>query len=173
MKKIKSVTSIFFYFLFFINVFSLHSQEKPRVAIVNLHVPRNLNTSLNPTLNPADDSLYQTSLGSTEVMVGILTTFVVNSKKFRVVERSRIDQIIREQGFQKSQLSEAQVIRIGRILGVHKIITGEFDIYTLNIRLIDVETGDIEAAVSISRGTGPKYIDTEEFARKAIDQLLM
>jgi len=88
----------------------------------------------------------------------LLTTELVNTNKYRVVERSRIDQIIKEQKFQNTQDISAQAVALGKLLGVHKIIIGEISKYdwyqcekdNVSARLIDIETGDIEVAVIIS-----------------------
>ena len=145
--------------LFLVNAFSLFSQEtRASVAIVDLHVSRNV----------LDRGSLYANISRAESMVGILTTELVNSRRFRVIERSRIDQIIREQGFQRTQLSEAQVVRVGRILGVNYIITGEVS-HIINIRLINVETGEIVAAASDLFGGRRSSID---IGRALINDLL-
>jgi len=144
-----------FFTLFFIaSIFSVIAQEKPRVAVVTLQVTNKVNLQI-PDINPRNPPrilTLQEMLSNADIIVGAITTEVVNTNRFRVVERSRIDKIMREQGFQRSSLTSEQVVKVGRLLGVNKIITGEYseDGYnsTVNIRLIDVETGDIEAAAS-------------------------
>ena len=142
------IKTVLFCSLFFLNAYVLYAQQaNPTVAVVNLHVP-----------GDRHGTFYASSVNRSEEMVGAITTSLVQSRRFRVIERSRIDQIIREQGFQRSELSDDQVIRIGRLLGVQKIVTGEFPNFTatsvaggtISIRLIDVETGFIEAAASQS-----------------------
>jgi hypothetical protein len=171
MKNKKNILWLTLFVLaFFSNSISANAQEtKPTIALVNLHVPNNA-TGYSAKYE------YETCLNNAEEMLGALTTALVNSRKYRVIERSRIDQIIQEQGFQKLQLSDSQVIRIGRILGVKKIITGEFpfrsaDHGTVSIRIIDVQSGEIEAAssVRISVYMLNWYID---YAKKLIDELL-
>jgi len=171
MKNKKNILWLTLFVLaFFSNTIFANAQEtKPTIALVNLHVPNNA-TGYSARYE------YEQCLNNAEEMLGALTTALVNSRKFRVIERSRIDQIIREQGFQKSQLSDTQVIRIGRILGVNKIITGEFpfrsvDQGTVSIRIIDVQSGEIEAAESVRISVYMQiwYID---YAKKLIDELL-
>ena len=113
------------------------------------------------------------------------------------MERSRIQQIIKELGLQGTQNISARAAEIGNLLGVQKIITGEL-IYDaknyhwtecgipikVNLRLIDVESGGIEAAISTdnySRDVNgkimmkkrcPVFISNEEFADKILDALL-
>jgi TolB-like protein len=165
--KVKLMIQIFlFCYLFLLNTFfSFAQQTNPSVAVVNLHVPRNI-----------VDAGYRTNLDRSETMVGTITTALVQSRRFRVIERSRIDQIIREQGFQRSELSDTQVIRIGRLLGVQKIVTGEFPNITtggysgiVNIRLVDVESGTIEAAASRSIHSSSDFLTV---ANNLVEDLL-
>ncbi len=67
---------------------------------------------------------------------------------FTVVERSQMEQILKEQGFQQSGCtSDACAVEAGQLLGVQYITVGSVGLigktYTLNVRLIDVRTGRI------------------------------
>ena len=67
---------------------------------------------------------------------------------YKVIEREMIDEIIYEQGLQQSGcVSTECIVEVGRVIGVHQIITGSIgrieDIYTISARIIDVETGQI------------------------------
>jgi ribosome maturation protein Sdo1 len=109
-------------------------------------------------------------------ITSILTTELVNTNKYRVLERSRIDQVIKEQGFQSTQNISAHAVELGKLLGIHKIITGEFSRNTTNIRLIDVESGDIEKAITVKSSKYDKkrgwWTDCEEIAKKILAELL-
>ena len=172
MKNKKNILWLTLFVLaFFSNSISANAQEtKPTIAAVNLHVPSNAATTHMGIWD------YEQNLNRAEEMLGIITTEIVNSKKFRVIERSRIDQIIREQGFQKSQLSDSQVIRIGKLLGVNKILTGEFPGTgygdgTVSVRIINVQSGEIEAAASVTIGIVLTY-KYKDYVKKLIDELL-
>jgi len=117
-----------------------------------------------------------------KTITSLLTTELVNTKRYRVVERSKIEQILSEQGLQASQAASAQAVELGKLLGVHKIITGEYSGIgyfhgTTSIRLIDVETGDIEAAITIKNGIYDKKgrfqrnLSYEEIAKKIVSEL--
>jgi len=150
---------VFLVLFFFTSIFSVIAQEKPRIAVVYLQMTNR------QAVNGSGRS-YQDMQSTLDVVLGSITTDLVKTNKFRVIERSRIDQIIKEQGYQRNQLSDAQAVNIGKLLGVDKIITGEYGethhphAYTnwvsVNIRLIDVKTGEIEAAAS--------HRDTNDFA---------
>jgi len=169
---------IIFVCLFFISTYSTYAQEsKLRIAIIDLDYNWD---SYNENQKYAMD------------LTSLLTTKLVNTKKYVVVERSRIEQVIKELGLQSSQKASARAAEIGNLLGVHKIITGECirrgfcygpDL-NMNIRLIDVESGGIEAAVSMdnlvrdkngkikkSKGCEVK-MSNEEFADKLLAALL-
>lgn len=69
---------------------------------------------------------------------------------YTMVERTQIDKAIDEQGFQRSKMTENQMVRIGQILNVSKIVVGDVNIvmgqYNVDARVINVESGTIAAA---------------------------
>ncbi len=79
---------------------------------------------------------------------GIFTTYFRPSG-YTMVERTQIDRVIDEQGFQRSRLTESQMVRIGQILNVSKIVIGDVNIvmgqYNVDVRVINVESGTIAA----------------------------
>lgn len=68
---------------------------------------------------------------------------------YTMVERTQIDKAIDEQGFQRSIMSESQMVRIGQILNVSKIVVGDVNVvmgqYNVDVRVINVESGTIAA----------------------------
>ena len=68
---------------------------------------------------------------------------------YTMVERTQIDRIIDEQGFQRSNMTESQMVRIGKILNVSKIVVDDVNVvmgqYNVDARVINVETGTIAA----------------------------
>ena len=129
---------VIFVCLFFISTFSSYAQEtRLRIAVIDFEC----------NCYNREHLLFK----AREIIIN-LTTELVNTNKYRVLERSRLEEILKEQGLQSTQISSTQAIEIGRLLGVQKIITGEFSgeysfRFKTSARLIDVETGDIEAAV--------------------------
>jgi curli biogenesis system outer membrane secretion channel CsgG len=88
------------------------------------------------------------SQGEAEVLSDQLRTELLNTGKFKVMEREQMDEILKEQGFSLSGCTSNEcIIRAGRLLSVEEIIGGSVgrfgDIYTLSLRLISVETGEI------------------------------
>jgi hypothetical protein len=73
---------------------------------------------------------------------------------FRVMERSQMESILQEQGFQRSDAcsSEECVVQMGQMLGAEQMIMGAVGIvgamYTIVIRVIDVKTSEVLHVVS-------------------------
>jgi len=73
---------------------------------------------------------------------------LVASRRFRIVDRHRLEQIRREQDFQLSgEVSDASAVSIGNLLGATIVITGDISSDTLGNRLVlralNVMTGQI------------------------------
>ena len=73
---------------------------------------------------------------------------LVNSGRFRIVDRRQLDQIRAEQNFQMSgDVSDDSTITIGNLLGANIVITGEISDVGTSQRLIlkplDVSTAQI------------------------------
>ena len=79
---------------------------------------------------------------------GIVPTYFRPSG-YTMIERTQIDRIIDEQKLQRSSLTESQMVRIGEILNLSKIVIGDVNIvmgqYNVDVRVINVESGTIEA----------------------------
>jgi len=86
-------------------------------------------------------------------LTSTLTTRLVKKYGFRynVAERSSVEKIIKELGLQSTQEVNVRAAEIGKLLGAHKIITGEYARKTISIRLINVESGNIEKAATIKK----------------------
>ena len=82
---------------------------------------------------------------------GISSIFITyfSPQGWTLVERTQIDKVISEQGFQKSSMTESQMVRVGRILNLKKIVIGDVNVisgsYNLDVRVVDVESGTISA----------------------------
>ena len=65
---------------------------------------------------------------------------------YTMVERAQIDKVISEQGFQRSNLTDDQVVEIGRILNVSKVVVGKISKlggqYQVDVRVVDVKLGN-------------------------------
>jgi len=90
--------------------------------------------------------------GISEFEVQTLTnrarSLLVRIGKYQVVERGKMDAILKEQGFQQSGCtSEECIIEVGQLLGVKYMLAGSIgrvgSTYTIDIRIIDVESSKI------------------------------
>lgn len=73
--------------------------------------------------------------------------------RFTVLERGQMDEILKEQGFQqKGCVSEQCAVEVGQLLGVSHMVFGTIGqvgrTYTLNVRLIDVATGQTSGSAT-------------------------
>lgn len=79
---------------------------------------------------------------------------LIGTGKFSVFERGQMDEILKEQGFQQSgACSEAScIVEVGQLLAVHKMVGGSIGkvgkAYSINLKVIDVATGEIEKQLS-------------------------
>lgn len=73
---------------------------------------------------PFEVSHAQSEL-ETAVLVDVFNRVLVNSRKFNVVDRSRLDRVRREQRFSRSSLADAGTrVGIGKILGAQYLVMG-------------------------------------------------
>ena len=57
-----------------------------------------------------------------EGLSDMLINTMYESDKFSIVERSQINQVLKEQKFQASELTNEQLAKVGRILGVESVL---------------------------------------------------
>ena len=94
---------------------------------------------------------------------------------YTMIERTQIDRIIDEQQMQRSTLTENQMVRIGELLNLSKIVIGDVNIvmgqYNVDVRVINVETGTI-AATEGATFAGSSYRETmKSLAQKLAGQI--
>ena len=88
-----------------------------------------------------------------EILTERLRSVLVQDGRYQVVERSQMETILQEQGFQQSGCTTNEcLIQAGQILGVFQMIGGTVGriggSYTIDIRLFDVESAQILKAVT-------------------------
>jgi hypothetical protein len=93
-------------------------------------------------------NVFSADRNTTEYIIGELEYNLVNSGKFKIVDRRRLDQIRNEQNFQMSgEVSDNSAVSIGNMLGANIVITGELTGTGSNQRLVfkalDVKTAQI------------------------------
>ena len=88
------------------------------------------------------------------VLTDRLRSNLVETGTFDVVERGKMNEILGEQNFQLSGcISSECAVEVGQLLGVSRMITGGIgkigNTYTLDVRVIDIETGRILEAIPL------------------------
>jgi len=130
------------------------SQELPRVAVMGI-------TSTAPGYFWRSDSPL--SLGATDLMINAL----LETNRFRVFERAKLDLLLQEQNFQhfSGLVDQTTAVKLGKMIGVDAILTGSitnisfkksegikigpikvgksYAKVVMTIRIIDVTTGEI------------------------------
>jgi len=108
------------------------------------------NIALMPAKGQGVDSVYALALD--EKIKGELTA----TGAYRVLERVRMDEILKEQGLQQSGACDASgcLVQAGRLLGVDQMVGGTLakvgNTFVASLSLVDVESGQIIASVDAS-----------------------
>ncbi len=93
----------------------------------------------------------------------IFLTYFIDPSRYTLVERGQLDLVIREQQFQKSKLTENQMIRVGEILNLTYLVAGRVNIvggqYNVDARVIDVQNAIVIAADGATWTRGTSYRD--------------
>ncbi len=104
-----------------------------------------------------------------EGISAIFTTYF-RPAGYTMVERTQIDRVIDEQGFQRSNITESQMVRVGKILNVSKIVVGDINVvmgqYNVDVRVINVETGTIAATEGATFATSSYRASMQSVAQK-------
>ncbi|MDR1893872.1 MAG: DUF1566 domain-containing protein [Spirochaetales bacterium] len=108
-------------------------------------------------------SVSSPSTQFSEYVLTYLETVLVNNGKLAVVDRSNLDRIREEQGFQSSgEVSDASAKAIGQLLGAGAIVTGGLvnlgDEYRLNLKAINVVTARIAASYAGDIAGSPRIL---------------
>lgn len=88
------------------------------------------------------------SINDVDGLSSIFVTYF-HPRDYTLVERSQIDRVIDEQNFQRTSLTEQQMVKIGEILNLSKVVIGNINVimgeYNVDVRVINVESGTIAA----------------------------
>ena len=80
---------------------------------------------------------------------------------YTLVERTQINKAIDEQNFQRGSFTESQMVKIGQILNVSSVVVGDINIvagqYNVDVRVINVQSGTIQAAEGATWTSGSSY----------------
>jgi curli biogenesis system outer membrane secretion channel CsgG len=139
--------------LVLVTCISVYSQDRPKIAVVAI-------TSIASNCSWQSDSPL--SIATTDLMVNAL----VNSNRFRVFERAKLDAICKEHGFQNFSglVDQSTAVQLGKkMIGVRAIVTGTitnvnfsadsvFQIGPLKVRKSSVEVGMAIRFIDVTTG---------------------
>ena len=106
-----------------------------------------------------------------EGLSDMLINTLYESGKFSIVERSQINQVLKEQKFQAFELTNEQLAQVGRILGVESVLIGTVNFlaehknidgsmtgeYNVDVRAVDVESGEVVTTAGAAKSSGSTY----------------
>jgi len=106
------------------------------------------------------------------ILTDRLSAELINIGTYNVVERSVMEEVLKEQGFQQSGcVSNECVIEVGKLVGVEQMVSGSMgkigSIYTISARMIDVQTGSVIAQKSLDCVCPIETLLTESMAEIA------
>ena len=88
------------------------------------------------------------------ILADRLSSEIFKLGEYTVVERSAMDEILSEQGFQQSGCTTTDcAVEVGALLGVQRMVTGSIgkigNLYTITAKSINVETGGLDNQISL------------------------
>lgn len=167
-------------------LFPLTAIARPTIAILNFDIEKNAIVVTNNFIATG------TVEDRTKMLSSELVTFLVNTRKFDVIERDRINSILIEQEFSSSGMVDAQsAIQMGKLIGTDYMVMGKVEVvraiqqskaipYTdyvkhtttgdmiVNMRIVDTRTGKIVSAKKVKTHTA---FDGNQAAEVFLDQL--
>ena len=119
--------------------------------------------------NTGSDKYAPLAKGLCDMMINDL----IKIPEFEIVERSRIEEVLKELKLNDSNLIDAsKSIEIGKLIGAEYLILGSylemFDKFRMDTRVVKVETGKI----CITSGQSGNAMDFEELEQKVIRELV-
>lgn len=120
-----------------------------------------------PTICVLDFKTSGISRSEMEVFVDYLSSYIVESDQFRVIDRSQRETILKELEFSAADCTdEGCQLEIGKLLAASQIIVGSVGTvggrHLLTIKMIDVESGQTLRSSSESYGSLEEMIDDTE-----------
>jgi hypothetical protein len=123
-------------------------ESHQRIGDALQKVSQNLIERLSNNSTIAVLSMSSPNRDTSEYIIDELEYHLVNSGKFAIVDRRRLDQIRGEQNFQMSgDVDDNSAVSIGNMLGANIVLTGSISIVgttqTISVKALDVKTARI------------------------------
>ncbi len=110
------------------------------------------NAQTKPKIAIFDPTAVSVSLGSgaKDAIRELISSTVVNSKRYTVLERAMLEKILQEQAFSNSNMvNDKDAVAIGKLAGAEKVLvsvlsssSGKLLLFT--VKLLNLETSDVE-----------------------------
>jgi len=166
------VLHTFLLFILFPQEHLLQAQKRSKITIAVLKIDTRGGVTQNEAATLADR----------------LSTELVNMKVYTVVERAKMQDILKEQGFNLSGCTSSEcAVEAGRLLGVQQMVAGNIgkigNVLTVDIRVFDVGTGqivkahqfnhkgDVSGLLKIMRKVAEKITTTQQQQKKGFPWL--
>lgn len=109
-------------------------------------------------------------------LAGMLISDLSNVQMIDIVERDRIEEILKEQNLQKSEkVDQTSIVNIGKLLGAEIILTGAyfemFGSFRIDARFIDVESGEILKSEGVDGKTSNFFKLQKQLTWKVIENM--
>ena len=119
------------------------------ICILSVNSPNAQSTSNKSTLAVLDFEGRGINSLEAATLTDRFTSEIGKTETMILVDRTMVEEILKEQGFQQSGCTTDEcMVQIGRLIGVQKIIGGSIskvgNIYSVSSRIVNVETGEIE-----------------------------
>ncbi|MCD6579337.1 PDZ domain-containing protein [bacterium] len=142
---------LFLFLAFSMISYSTENSKKVVVAVIDIKAKAGISDDLASTISD------------------YLRTKLLNTNRYIMVTRANMTEILKEQNFQQSGCTTQEcAVQMGKLLGVSKIFTGSLggvgSIFLINIKMLNIETGQIEKAESMQAAS-------EEDLLKAINKI--
>ncbi len=88
------------------------------------------------------------SASESVTLTGKVINEILKTGEYIILERSQMDDILKEQGFQQTGCTSAEcAVEIGQLLGVKKTVFGNIGkvgkLYSISLKIVNVQTGEI------------------------------
>ena len=106
----------------------------------------------------------------------LLSTALINLKRFEVLDRANIDKVLKEQALQNSGCTaSACAVKLGNVLNVQKMVVGSVarlgGKYLINVQFVDAEKGNVDIADKVTAmNDDDLLVKTDLLASKIADR---
>jgi len=97
-----------------------------------------------------------------ETISEMLTTALINSNRFKVMERAQLSKVLQEQALgQTGALDSETAVAVGKIMGLDAVLVGSLSqlasVYEADARILNVESGEAVTAANARAGSVDQF----------------